>query len=287
MSDSQNRGIRDFSKYDSMATEDLEEILRLDAEAPEEQESDIELLLYVMEVLAGRRRNNSNGTGNTALEAFESFKQHYLPCNTSEGETVNQEKKRPKKTARWLRRLTAVAAMLAVIACASFTATAFGCDVWNTFAKWTAETFHFTNSGQPNVSEPKPDNDLQHASLQEALADYGYEGQIVPSWIPERFQLSEIIIDQNPVQDTFIAIYTIEESMVKISVRSYANSDPEQIERSEGFVEAYEKSGIVYYIFSNYDQNRAVWINGSYECYISGDLTIEELKMILDSIEKG
>ena len=48
MSENLNRGARDFSKYDTMATADLEEILRLDAESPEGAESDTELLLYVM-----------------------------------------------------------------------------------------------------------------------------------------------------------------------------------------------------------------------------------------------
>ena len=60
MSEKQSRGIGDLSKYDAMTTEELEEILRLDAEAPEEQESDIEKILYIMEVLAERKRNNGH-----------------------------------------------------------------------------------------------------------------------------------------------------------------------------------------------------------------------------------
>ena len=78
MSEKQSRGIGDLSKYDAMTTEELEEILRLDAEAPEEQESDIEMILYIMEVLTERKRNNSH-TGKTALEAYESFVENYMP----------------------------------------------------------------------------------------------------------------------------------------------------------------------------------------------------------------
>ena len=55
MSEDQNRGSRDFSRYDAMTTEDLEQILRSDASAPMEQETDTELILHVMEVLANRR----------------------------------------------------------------------------------------------------------------------------------------------------------------------------------------------------------------------------------------
>ena len=58
MSEKQNRGIGDLSKYDAMTTEELEEILRLDAEMPEGQESDTDKILYIMEVLTERKRNN-------------------------------------------------------------------------------------------------------------------------------------------------------------------------------------------------------------------------------------
>ena len=68
MSENQNRRVGNLSKYDAMTTEELEEILRLDAEAPQEQESDIEMILYIMEVLAKRKRNNGH-TGKTAQEA--------------------------------------------------------------------------------------------------------------------------------------------------------------------------------------------------------------------------
>ena len=78
MSENQNCGIGNLSQYDAMTTEELEEILRLDAEMPEGQESDTEKILYIMEVLAERKRNTSH-TGNTALEAYESFKQNYMP----------------------------------------------------------------------------------------------------------------------------------------------------------------------------------------------------------------
>ena len=69
---------RDFSRYEAMTTEELEEILRLDAEAPEGAGSDTELILYILEVLASRK-NAKNITGNTAQAAWESFQQNYMP----------------------------------------------------------------------------------------------------------------------------------------------------------------------------------------------------------------
>lgn len=73
----QNRGNRDFSRFDNMESEEMEKILRLDAQNTEGKESDLEMILYVMEVLAGQRRNSDN-PGKTAQEAFRSFKENYL-----------------------------------------------------------------------------------------------------------------------------------------------------------------------------------------------------------------
>ena len=105
MSENQNRRVGNLSKYDAMTTEELEEILRLDAQAPEEQESDTEMILYVMEVLAARKRNNSH-TGKTALEAYESFKQNYMPKVDNIETTRNVPAKTRIAFPRWLRSLS-------------------------------------------------------------------------------------------------------------------------------------------------------------------------------------
>ena len=75
--------------------------------------------------------------------------------------------------------------------------------------------------------------------------------------------------------------------MLKITVQDYLDEKPVYVEQSEGLVEEYVASGVTYYIFADIDVVKAMWINGSYECDIMGNVTIEELKMMIDSIEKG
>ena len=180
MSDNQSRGTRDFTKYDSMETEKLEEILRLDAEAPEGQESDTEELLYIMEVLAQREKNI---TGKTALEAWNSFQQQYL-CD----EEIPARK--PKKAARpWLRRMIAAAAVIVILITVPLTAKAFSWDsLWNTFAKWAKETFSFVTVDQPDATEPSPDDIREYVSLQDALTAVDNAPNIVPTWIPTGYE---------------------------------------------------------------------------------------------------
>jgi len=284
MSENQNRIIGDLSKYDAMTTEELEEILRLDAQAPEEQESDIEKILYIMEVLTERKRNNSH-TGKTAHEAYESFKQNYMPFVP---ETHNSKplRKAPVKARggcpRWLRTLTATAAVLALLLLGSVTAKAFGVNIWEAVVKWTQETFHF---GEWGNSDPK--SNLTYASLQEALEQGNVPVFLIPTWIPDGYELNEVTAERSPVKKIYTAKYIRGEETLKITVRDHLDKIPVYVEQSEGLEEEYEVMGITYYIFSDKDVVKATWINGSYECNIFGKVTIDELKTMIDSIEKG
>lgn len=287
MSENQNRRELDFSKYDAMTTEELEQILRLDAEAPAGQASDGELLLYVMEVLAKRKQNSEN-PGKTALEAWESFQQHYLP-NGEDCVIHTQESEKPIKSGRsWLRRLTAAAAVIVLAVGLSVTAKAFEWqEIWDVVARWAKETFSFTTETGPQTTEPATEDIQQYQSFQDVLNKADERFDDVPTWIPEGYELADIRIDENPMQKTYIARYDKGEARLRIGVKSFIAEDPEKIEINEDLIEIYEYSGIEYYIFSNMDQKQVVWIKGSYECYISGDLTVDEIKKMIDSIGKG
>ena len=281
MSEKQNRGIGDLSKYNAMTTEELEEILRLDVQAPEEQESDTETILYIMEVLTERKRNNSH-TGKTALEAYESFKQNYMPETDNNEVSYREPVKTQRGFHRWLRSMTAAAAVLVILVIGSVTAEAFGFNLWEVVVKWTQETFHFGEWGNSNS-----DNNLPYASLQEALEKGRITASLVPTWFPNGYEIAEIKVEQTPQRKTYLAIYKSEKQVLTITVHDYLDRIPVYVEQSDGLVEEYEVSGVTYYIFANNKQVRATWLNGSYECDISGDVTIEELKKMIDSIQKG
>ena len=277
MSENQNRGNMDLAKYDSMATQELEEILRLDAEMPEGQESDTDKILYIMEVLTERKRNNSHA-GNTALEAYESFKQNYMP------ETDNHiiPMKTKRRGSHWIRSLTAAAAVLVILIAGSITAKAFGVDIWKAVVQWTQETFHFGNWGDSD-----PNHNRAYSSLQEALEQGNVPTWFVPTYIPEGFTITETKVEQTPVKKTYKAIYSNGEVYLRITVQDHLDADPVYVEQSDGLVEEYKALDITYYLFENNQQVQAVWIVDSYECYISGTVTIDELKMMISSIEKG
>lgn len=283
MSENQNRGAGDFAKFDSMSTQELEEILRLDAEAPEGQESDGELLLYVMGVLAKRKRDSGN-PGKTAHEAWESFNEHYLPVEEEE----YPAKKAANGTRPWLRRMIAAAAVIVLLIAVPLTASAFGWETfWNAVATWAKETFSFVTGEQSGNSEPVKTDALQFTSLQQALTETGHEGNFVPTWIPDGYDLIDITIGEAPEQKIYNAFYSKGETPLSIFVQAYLASDPQRIEIGEEPIEVYVASGVEYYIFENVDQTQIIWYTDSYECCISCELTMEEIKTMIDSIGKG
>jgi len=283
MSENKNCGARDFSKYDTMETQELEAILRQDAETANEQESDTEKILYIAEVLANRE--NAKNTGNSAQIAWESFEKNYLPM---EDDSVEYTAKR-KPVPSWVRRLTAAAAVLVLLIGLSATAVnAFGWeDIWNAVAKWAKETFSFVSNSNAELTEPEDKTVQEYTSLQEALDETGQHFDLVPTQIPDGFNLENIFIHENPIQKVYTAHYKNGEKDLVITVRSYLESDLEVVEISDTLLETYEVDGVEYHIFSNNQQLCALWQKDSYECRLAGELTIDTIKTMINSIGKG
>ena len=287
MPNSIDRRDEKFAKYDAMSTDELQQILRDDASKSEGAESDTETLFYVMEVLAKRRQ--ARNEGKSPAEALESFKQNYYTENdiSSVSESTTAAFK-PSSRGRWRRGLIAAAAMLVIVIGSSITANAMGFDLWEVIAKWTQETFHFSQIGQVEESNaPSPEFDYPCASLQEALNNYDISTAIVPTWIPDGYTESDVRITDTPKQRMFIAKYASDDNVLIIRIADYLNSKPMQIEQSDSLIKIHTVSDIDYYIFDNDGCLQAVWINDNYECFISGPVTVTQIEEMIDSIRKG
>lgn len=284
MSENLNRGNRDFSKYDTMTTEELETILRLDAEAPEDAESDVELLFYVMGVLASRQ-NATEVTGNDAASAWKSFQENYMPEIVVERDTSD---KCTRIAMPWVRRLVAAAAVVALVIILPISAKAltFG-ELWDIIACWAKETFSFVSGEDAEYSEPNAENTEEFTSLQDALGKSNRNPNIVPTWIPDGYVLAHIEKDITPLKEVYRAQYLNGDSELMIRVQTHLSEDNYSFEIEEGNPEIYTVSGVDYYLLVNKDQITAAWVADNYQCSISGDLTIDEIKMMIDSIGKG
>lgn len=261
-----------------LSTEELERILRQDAEAPEEQETDTDFLLEVMEVLAERNRENAH-TPKTAEEAWESFQKNYAP---KAGGNKSAKPVRP-----WLRHLIAASAALVLILCIPTTAKALSLQkLWDVVARWAKETFSFVSGDAEQVSEPEATDAIEYSSLQDLLKRNNRPYDMVPTWIPDGFVLEKVEKNVMPGAESYRAFYRSGTKEMKIRVKTYSPVDSWSVE-IENIVETYERYGIEYHIFSNLEQLQIVWISQSYECLVSGDISLEEAKKMIESIERG
>lgn len=181
-----------------------------------------------------------------------------------------------------MRGLVAAAAAVVILLSGVVTAEAYGVDVWKAVVQWTQDTFHFGDWGNSGSN-----SNLTYNTLQEALEEGNTPAWLVPTWIPEGFELVDVTLEQTPKQKVYRAKYTNGEQAIRITVQDYLDGTPVYVEQSEGLVEEYEIQGVTYYLFENNKQVHAAWIVDAYECNISGSVTIDELKMMIDSITKG
>ena len=272
-----------YTRYDEMTTDQLREILRKHAHGESEKEPDTEELFYIMEVLQNRENENPEKQIKSTEAAYETFVKHYAP-------ELAEEKpipfaKRGVLAARWMKRVAVVAIICAIFTTAAVSAKAFAPDFWEKVAIWTREFFHFQDVvGGTEGRVPETENNAELDSLRDALDQYVGLQESMPSWIPEGYICTDINVKETPKALRISAVYKKGEEQLVIQIRQEFGSDPFQIEKNENLIEIHTVDGVDYYIFSNDKYIQTAWIVGEYECLIIGNLTLEEMKKVIDSI---
>ena len=272
---------KDTSQYDHMTTEELQEILRKHAHGELETEPDTEELFKIMEVLSVRRQNATSPAFRSDEEAYAEFCKHYMPK-----ENKSSHPKVITFPNRVFKMVAAVLAIVFVLAVGTtLTAKAFHLDIWSKFANWTKEVFQFADSTQGTTSaNPEKEYNAELKSLQDALNDNAVTEKLVPTWMPNGYMSKDLKILSTPRALTINAVYEKNESELIIKIHHKIGSPANQVETSDDLIEIYTANGIDYYIFSNNAKLQAVWVIGEFECLIIGQITIDEMKTMINSI---
>ena len=278
-----NSSTRDFSHFDKLSTEELQEIIRQDSFLDDDS-SDIDAILYITDFLV--KRSDSSNNSKDVEAAWKSFKENYYPYisdpeplysfDSPEDKVV---KAKPRRPSRVMKTLSVAAVLAVVIISGSVTASAFGYNLWGAVAEWTRDTFGFTQSSQNNGTYP-------FENLRDALDAYDIDEPIVPQWIPDGYGEDTVQAAETPDSKIIVAVSKYGSKEIKFEVKIF--DDPSNrhwlYEMFEDDVEKYSSNGIDFYIMKNDEFTRVSWAAGNNECSIICSLKPKEIYRMVDSI---
>lgn len=290
-----------YSYLDQLSTQELEALLQKDAEDPDG--GDLDMVMYIMEVIEKRE----GGVDKTA--AADALKDFFSAYATPEGDGLRlyssdnlgdkEAKSDPAKVFHKSRHrkfsLRGAGLIAAVLVCVFSLA---ACSVggigrfFQMVGKWTSEVFAFENTYDGDI--PKVDGaelaapleNAQYASMEEALAAYGITAKVVPTSFPEGFEVVTIDVSESEQGNSvkFCAVYQGGDHYLILQIRQISDANTESFEKDSYDVSEYVKDGIRHYFYTNMDSNCVTWFNGNLECVVDTDLPERDLISVVDSI---
>lgn len=284
-----------YPGLDKLSTEELEKLLRQDIEADSEEVPDIAYISAILEVIHERRALEAEQESVDVEAAWQNFQQFYredplsLQNDSPRPEPSphprrSEQKAKSKKQGGW-RRLLPIAAIVAVLVCGSMAASAFGFDLFQLFAGWNSEHFQFVSPWRTEEADEQGVDD-PYWELRLAVADFT-DADIVPKWFPSGTQVITNISQETMSDGTRISV-TYEYDNGRFNFVIYLYEIPQEetaiYQKDDETIVEYHQNGIVHYIMNNNGRYGASWTNGNVECSIQGDLTLNDLEKMVDSI---
>lgn len=168
---------------------------------------------------------------------------------------------------------------------------AYGQKAIDYIAKFTDENLYI-NSGGASAADLDFDepNDTGYRSMEEALSANGIT-EVCPTWLPDGYELSILDVSLMSTYKAFGAYYVnplIPDSSIVIAIDRYPGDVPSSsIPKDPDSEELYRSGGVEHYIMTNTTHVVGAWVNNHCLCTISGTITRQEMKRIIDSIYEG
>lgn len=192
-----------------------------------------------------------------------------------------------KRSGRILLKTISIAAAV-ILLLGSVIVSASGIDIARTIARWTSEIFRLSSYPVPHAEvreNPLADGEtITFNSLQEAVDAFGIVEPLVPQWIPERFALVRASATNQRGYALIWADYASGDGYLQIRYQQRVSSDPADLEKESGDAKVYSSGGLDHYLTVDMERQKAAWQNGELECRMSGAVTGQEIKEIIDSI---
>ena len=302
--------VKDDDKYaflNRFSTDQLKELLRADAESL--TNNNVDLILHILEVIEQREKGNAAENIPEVAEAWAEFQEYYnisegegqtlYPCELGDEKAPRDESQiyakgfsnaKAIRSHRVVRYGHVAVIAVAILLGGMVSVQAAGIDVFGALGRWTADTFHFETGNLDTDTFMNSDKakDEYVSQMRSALESHGISGEYAPTWYPEEYEASSPEYLRNHYSVTVLFPFNSEiGNYFNIKISYYISGtylEEHAFEKDDTPVEQYRSDGKIFYIFSNLDKITATWSDGVYVETISGDLTTDEVKSIIDSI---
>lgn len=276
-----------YGFLDQLSTEQLLNLLRADFDSSED--GDDEQIFQILEVIEKRERERAPDSLPDAAQAWEDFQTYFntpdgtgrslYPMRDSAGKSAAGTARRRRRPLKRLLPLSATVAALTV-SC-MVTAQAIGFDIFGALAQWTEDTLHFVTGTTDPASE------ALRQVVQGAFDECGVTIP-APAWYPEGTKRAKDIDVAEMERSTLVMCeFQCSDKYFFIEVQQYHENDRVPgytLEKDVSEVEEYSSNGRLFYITSNLSSSRAIYSSNQTIMVINGDLSLETLKHIIDSI---
>ena len=192
-----------------------------------------------------------------------------------------------------LRTVLVAAVLVACLFSGMVVAQASGLDVFGAIARWTADAFSFGDVSTLAASDieeqlfyTEPDKTVpeEYKELQTELKHRGFP--LYFPEIPEGFELVDnfLYVSEQDGGLNYSNCYLRESDMIGLAVNQNIETPEKIYEKDDSPVEEYFYNGVMHYLFTNLDNQVAVWIAGDLEYSISTTLSKDELKELVRSV---
>lgn len=279
-----------YAYLEQLTTEELDELLRLDFNASEE-DTDPELVLAIMEVIMKREPESIPQI--KPEETWKTFQARNLteePENEAEQEekqekviSFPQEYQLPHKRKRWLTSVV-VAACAVFVFCAPV---AHGSTILETMTNWKQTTFSTPDQQETGTVAVLTNPD--YLKVVEAVEN-ATGTALLPNWYPDGMTVEQVEDNSDDNLLSYVIVFSKEKQHFLLSVLTYDKNSAmnSMYEKNEDSGDVrYTSGGMPYYVMENLERTVVVWKDKTAEYNLSGFLTQDELEYMMNSIDTG
>lgn len=279
-----------YAYLEQLTMEELDELLRLDFNANEE-DADPELVLAIMEVIMKREPESIPQI--KPEETWKTFQARNLteePENEAEQEekqekviSFPQEYQLPHKRKRWLTSVVAAACAVFVF-CAPV---AHGSTILETMTNWKQTTFSTPDQQETGTVAVLTNPD--YLKVVEAVEN-ATGTALLPNWYPDGMTVEQVEDNSDDNLLSYVIVFSKEKQHFLLSVLTYDKNSAmnSMYEKNEDSGDVrYTSGGMPYYVMENLERTVVVWKDKTAEYNLSGFLTQDELEYMMNSIDTG